>query len=156
GAIEVRKADSGQVIRSLTGHKDVVAGLAVSRDGRRLASGSQDGDLLLWDLARGIVIHRLTLPGGKATTLDFPLALSPDGTILASGTATGTIHLWRVADGRLIQDLSGHLGAVRQLKFHPDGKRLVSAGMDRRARVWDVQTGQEALTLRGATNQASS
>jgi WD40 repeat protein len=35
------------------------------------------------------------------------------------------------------------------VSFSPDGKRLVSASDDKTVKVWDAQTGQEALTLKG-------
>jgi WD40 repeat protein len=153
GAIDVREADTGKRIRSLTEHRSAVVGLAISRDGRSLASASTDGALLLWDLAKGTVTHRLVDPEKTSSFGTTPLAFSPDGTVLAGGTEGGKIHLWRVADGRLTRTLAGHLGKVHDLKFHPDGQRLLSGGMDRRARLWDLRTGQEALTLRGATNR---
>jgi WD40 repeat protein len=156
GAIAVREADTGKVIRSLSEHKAGVNALAISRDGRWLASASEDGALLLWDLPKGAVVHRLAEPE-KTTARGFiTLAFSADDVLLASGTTSGKIHLWNVADGRLSQTLAGHLGAVFDLKFLPDGKRLVSGGMDRRARLWDVQSGQEALTLWRAPNQVYS
>ena len=48
--------------------------------------------------------------------------------------------------------LDGHLGAVYSMSFSPDGKRIVSDGIrDSAVKVWDAQTGQETLTLKGHT-----
>mgnify|MGYP001149382397 CR=1 FL=1 len=48
--------------------------------------------------------------------------------------------------------LDGHLGAVYSMSFSPDGKRIVSGGIrDSAVKVWDAQTGQETLTLKGHT-----
>src|SRR5205085_417677 len=52
--------------------------------------------------------------------------------------------------------LKGHTGPVSSVCFSPDGKRLASASRDRTVRVWDAQTGQEALTRKGHTGQVSS
>ncbi|HKB42343.1 MAG TPA: protein kinase, partial [Gemmataceae bacterium] len=45
--------------------------------------------------------------------------------------------------------LSGHAGPVTCIAFNTDGKRVISGGGDRTARVWDVATGKELLALRG-------
>jgi len=42
------------------------------------------------------------------------------------------------------------------VSFSPYGKRLASAGYDQTVKVWDAQTGQEALTLKGHTSQVES
>jgi WD40 repeat protein/tRNA A-37 threonylcarbamoyl transferase component Bud32 len=45
--------------------------------------------------------------------------------------------------------LYGHVGAIRNVAFSPDGLQLASAGQDKMVKVWDVKNGQEILTLRG-------
>jgi len=54
--------------------------------------------------------------------------------------------------GRLLKQpartIKGHDGIVTSLRFHPDGKTLLSGGVDGLIKVWDLATGDERLTLR--------
>ena len=48
--------------------------------------------------------------------------------------------------------LTGHDNVVRSVAYSPDGQRIVTAGEDRTAKIWDAQTGTELLTLTGHDN----
>ena len=52
--------------------------------------------------------------------------------------------------------LDGHTDEVYAAVFHPDGKRLASAGRDRAIWLWDLATGQEVARLEGHTNYVFS
>ena len=45
--------------------------------------------------------------------------------------------------------LKGHIGAVYDVAFSPDGSRLVTASQDGTARIWPLRDGGEAIVLRG-------
>ena len=49
-----------------------------------------------------------------------------------------------------MRTLPGHLGGTHADLLHPGGKQLAGAGMDRMVKLWDLETGEEALSLRGA------
>ena len=65
------------------------------------------------------------------------LAFSSDGKILALGDTRHEITLWNTASGLRVAQLRGHEDVVAGLAFHPDGKRLLSAGGDG-LRVWQA------------------
>ncbi|MGD1062502.1 MAG: hypothetical protein ABR860_04505 [Terracidiphilus sp.] len=51
---------------------------------------------------------------------------------------------------------SGHTGPVNSVAFSPDGRYLATASKDKTAKIWDLQTGKEPMTLRGHTDYVSS
>ena len=108
--------------------------MAFSPDGQRLASGSWDQTIRLWDVASGRSL--LELKGHSAYVSS--VAFSPDGQRLASGSGDNTIRLWDVASGRSLLELKGHSASVDSVAFSPDGKLLASGSWDKTIRLWDI------------------
>ena len=119
-------------------HDRVVCAVAFSRDGSRLASGSWDGTVKVWDPAVAADGTRpaATLRGHARPVLG--VAFSPDGKRLASGSEDRTVKVWDIAGGWEILSLTGHLCTVTAVAFSPDGSRVASAGADGRVKVWGV------------------
>ena len=64
GSIRLWSASSGSVITTFNGHKKAVTALAFDQDGSRLASGSQDTDLIIWDVVAEAGLYRQVRPPG--------------------------------------------------------------------------------------------
>lgn len=98
------------------------------------------GDLALLDPLRRRVLGNLDTPA--ITPNPFPSVqaslLSPDRRTLYVGYNTGEVVAYETANGRPRRVLTGHQGAITALSITPDGRRLLSAGLDGVALVWDV------------------
>src|SRR5262249_32500755 len=68
------------------------------------------------------------------------LALSPDGTKIAATGSDNNVRLYQ-PDGKLLFTLAGHAAAPKSVSFSSDNLRLVSAGPDNLAIVWDAALG---------------
>jgi WD40 repeat protein len=109
--------------------------IAVSPDGRRLASGHFQGQVRLWDAqAPGTSQARWMVHAGRVTALAF----APDGRTLATGGSDAAVAVWDVATGRQQRTFKGHRGAVLALAFSDDGARLASSDARGVARLWDL------------------
>ena len=95
-SIKVWDAQNGAELNSLTGHANFVYGLAFSRDGRMLASGSFDSTIKLWDLTTGRELRTLKGHTGPIAAVD----ISADGRFVVSGSDNGQHTIVERADRR--------------------------------------------------------
>ena len=115
-----------------------------SPDGRRVATGSSDRTVKLWDLASGRAV--LTLKGHLKGVAS--LAFSPDGRWLASGGDDTTVKVWDVASGRIVQTLRGNRYSVTSIAFSPDGRLLAAGSLGQTIVLWRLSTGAAIKSLR--------
>ena len=128
---------------TLKGHTDKVNALAFTRDGKMLASGSDDGTIQLWDISIGA--PTLSLRAAKTGALAF----SSDGKMLASANNSDSIQLWDVTTGRQWTSLKSENDYITVLTFSTDGKILASGDRYGLIQLWDVATGNKLPTIKG-------
>ena len=116
--------------------------IAFAPDGQHFATWGLDDNVTIWNLAesKAVLILKHQHPCFHAT-------FSKDGQYLAvAGTggsdgAPGGATLWDTKTGDKLQTL-GHRGAVVSVEFSQDSKTLLTASLDRSARLWAVETGK--------------
>jgi WD40 repeat protein len=158
GAGQTARAQVVPPKATLGSHPGPVTVLALSPDGKLLASGNgaraKDNELV------AVKVRLWEMPSGKAlATLDGPpegvysLAFSPDGKALAVGAVAvggdeeGGVTTWEVATQKRLHSLPAHAQGPVAVAFSPDGRRLASAGGMGGVKLWDPRTGKLTATL---------
>ncbi len=144
--ITIWDPSTGKAVQTLTGHKSGVNSVAWSPDGR-LASGSDDGTVIVWDLAKEEPAQILREPISLLSSIN-SVAWPTDGR-LASASDGGKVIIWDLAKEKPAQILTGHTSFLDkvQLAWSADGK-LASASSDGTIIIWDLSTGKPAQTLK--------
>ena len=158
GALCAWDAQSGKNLWKIAAHNADVSSLAVSPDGKFLASADSNGELQKRDAKTGKLLwrvraHWLPVAGSGAGEIEdavkiWALCWSPDGSTLATGGEDAVVKTWAARDGRLLQTLAGHGALVNSATFSPEGKTLLSSSDDGTIRFWNAQSGALRGTLR--------
>ena len=122
-----------QVTQEFPGHEGSVWSMALSSDGKRLATGSSDGKVRLWDTANGKKLQTMFGHNGAALAV----AISADGATVFSGGEDMTLRVWDARTGRARNISRGHTAAVRAIAYDGTRKRLVSGAQNGELRLFD-------------------
>ncbi|MFB2835692.1 protein kinase domain-containing protein [Floridanema evergladense] len=131
--------------RTLVGHSDEVNTIAVSSDGKTIASGSDDKSVKLWQLNEGKEIPTLN---GHSDWI-YSVAISPDGESLVSGSKDNTVKVWNLKTGQELLNIAGHKSSINSVAISPDNQNIASGSYDNTIKIWNLKTGELSRTFTG-------
>ncbi|KAF9237048.1 quinon protein alcohol dehydrogenase-like superfamily [Melanogaster broomeanus] len=141
-SISVWDSTSGELVTKPMGGGNITV-IAFSPDNQRIASGSSDGSVRLWDALSGKEVLNI-MQGHQGAV--YGLVFSNDGSMLVSASKDKSIVVWDTNTFSIVHGpLTGHQKSILALAFSPVGTRFVSGSRDRSIRIWDAMTGEEAI-----------
>ncbi len=127
---------------TLSGHWSAIFEVAYHPGGKRLASGSNDLALKLWNLDDGQTLRSFA---GHTKRIG-GIAFTPDGKTLVSA-ADSTVRLWNAESGAPLKTLGAGAGVITDLAMSADGGRVAVSSMDGTVRVFSLRTGESERTF---------
>ena len=161
GALEVWRVEDGEELFSFQAHDPIPGSLASrlvwSPDGSLLATYANDSLVKLWDTEEWRLVHLLENETNSTINSLSPIDIavfSPDGRHIAVAQPS-SLRVWDTETGRQLvrwhpfpeSTYRPHFGSITDVAFSPQGRYLASVGLDRTAKVWDVEAGTQLLDI---------
>jgi len=131
-------------LRIQAGHANKVTVVKFSPDGKFLASGSYDRNVILWDVKTGRELRRYQTAGYPIT-----LDISTDGSLILTNSDQGVTQLWEIQTGKLVKQLGGKDLHIKVAKFLPGSKQFITAGGSNTAQIWSLSQSEPTKTFDG-------
>ena len=127
-------------------HTEAFSSIAFSPNGTKLAAGSWDGNIYLWNQEQSYSEYELLTGHEKGINA---IAFSRDGQWLASGSRDQTVRLWDLRQKHPVSKVIGkHKKDVTSIAFSPDGSLLASGSKDRTVKLWNCyQLNRDPIVL---------
>lgn len=148
GTVVIWDVQAQRELSSLT-MPQVLGYTGMSRDGRKLISGGEKGQIVLLELKiRGKIDKLASWKGHEGRV--HQVVFSPDGQYAASAGSDGLVKLWQVSNQKLLAEFHhSSQGSVQSLLFSPQGHFLATGGSDQTIHIWDVTNRRDLAVLTG-------
>ena len=130
---------------TIKGHRQGVTCLCFHPFYKRLASGSDDASIIIWECDEFTEERSLKAHSDTINHLTF----DNNGKYLASCSSDLSIKIWNFDTMSVFRTLNGHEHTVSCVEFTPDGNFLYSASRDHMIKYWDINSGNCKATLKG-------
>jgi WD40 repeat protein len=125
--------DDDRVPVKFVGHERPVWALAISPDGKTLASADRSGEVIVWNAVGGTIRDRIEGYGGATWWVGF----AAGGELLATANDSG-VEIWNVETMIRAAELPQKSGQVTRAAVSPDGRQLATASSDGHVRLFDL------------------
>lgn len=146
GSVHVYNLDRGTRMKTtLTGHQRAVNSISFNTiSSHILASGSQDGKILIWDLKASNTKPSMTLCG-NADAVRCNSFSPKKSNILAAVFDSGVVEKWDLRKNNTWEKrINAHTGPALSVHWHPELEYIVTGGRDKQLQVWNLGSGIEA------------
>lgn len=141
--ITIWDVKTGNEVKTLEGHTDVVKTVHFSPNGLQLASGSWDHSIRIWDVASGGCQQILTGHSNRVRSVGW----SPSGDLLLSGGDDKTSRLWEVSTGTCRREFKNHTRGVSCVSVSPDDSKMATSSFDKTIHLYDTTTCHHIRTI---------
>jgi WD40 repeat protein len=139
-------ASPGQPLGTSLPHAGYVYAAVFSPDGKFVLTGCRDRKARLWDTTTGKEVWEQPLPHRGFVVA---VAFSPDGKTIATTSSEEdySAYVWETATGRQVAGPLRHSAQIWAVTFSPDGRTLLTGSRDKKARLWEIATGEMRCEL---------
>lgn len=145
GTIRLWNYNDGNCTLTLSGHKSAVSAMCFAKSGHLMASGSNDTDIVLWDLVAEAGICRFRGHRDRVTDLVFLYDKDGEPSLLVSASKDHFIKIWNIKTQMCIQTIVEHRSEVWSLAVNAAQTRLVAGSTDHQLRVWNINPDASAV-----------
>lgn len=131
--------ETGQCVRTFTGHNAAVCSVAFNHVGNLIISGSKDNTIRFWDSVSGVCVKTFSSHLGEVTSVE----MNSSGTFLLSASKDNATRLWDIRTSRPAKRFRGHQNTSKNFiraSFGPQEALVVGGSEDGIVYIWDIET----------------